>query len=462
MNNKLRGGFYKDALALMIPLILQNFVTNLMQLADSFMVGAVGETELAAVTSANTVFFVVALACFGIQSGTSVLVSQYYGRNSMSAINRVMGMGIYASLGLTALVAVLAFCFPMDMMRVLTNNSALWGPGAEYSRIVGFSYIFMSLSGAYVAVQRSMENPQLGARLFSVSGALNILLNYVLIFGKWGAPALGCAGAALATLISRAFEVLVIIVYALRPNRLPLFPSLILRPGRVMAKDFFRYSLPVVLNEGLWSAGIALYTVILGHMPNSTPLLAAYTVAGSLDRMLSVGLFAAGSATAVIIGRDIVRSGRDSIRAEGKALNIMCFLIGCASLVLLLIVRYFLCDDFIFPVLNISDSARGTAKYMLLVTALMMPMRGITLCNIVGVFRSGGDVKYALICDILPLYALAVPLSAVAALVLGADIRVVYLCMYVDELIKVFLIAPRLKSGKWINNVTRDELIEDE
>ena len=215
-------GFYRNAISLMLPMILQNLVTNFMALADTFMVGILGETELAAVSMANSVFFVLSLVIFGIQSGTGVLVAQYYGKGRLDAINRIMGMGYYVSIGLTAVVALLACLFPMQMMRIVTNNPDLWEPGAEYSRIVGFSYVCMSFSGVYIAVQRSMENPKLGAILLTVSGALNILLNYMLIFGRLGAPAMGCAGAAVATLISRAFEVVVILGCMLWSKRLSL------------------------------------------------------------------------------------------------------------------------------------------------------------------------------------------------------------------------------------------------
>ena len=126
-------GFYRSAIALMLPMILQNLVTNCMALADSFMVGALGETELAAVTMANSVFYVLSLIIFGIQSGTGVLVAQYYGKGRLDAINRIMGMGYYVSLGLTALIALLAFFFPMQLMQLVTNNPDLWEPGAEYA-----------------------------------------------------------------------------------------------------------------------------------------------------------------------------------------------------------------------------------------------------------------------------------------------------------------------------------------
>ena len=451
-------GFYRSAIALMLPMILQNLVTNFMALADSFMVGALGETELAAVTMANSVFYVLSLIIFGIQSGTGVLVAQYYGKGRLDAINRIMGMGYYVSLGLTALIALLAFFFPMQLMQLVTNNPDLWEPGAEYARIVGFSYVCMAFSGVYIAVQRSMENPGLGAILLTVSGALNILLNYMFIFGKWGAPAMGCAGAAVATLLSRVFEVLVVTGCFFRSKRLPVKPGLMLRPGRIIAGDFIKYSLPVVLNEGMWSLAMSLFSIIMGHMPNSTPILAAYTIAGNIDRMAAVALFAAGNATAVIIGRDRGCGDTKEIYGKGVALNFVCFVTGIISMGLLLTIRATLLDGFIFPLMDISAEAGELAKMMLAFIAVVMPLRSLNLCNIVGVFRGGGDVRFGLICDIGPLYCVCLPAAALCGLVFGLGITAVYVCICLDDFCKVFLCLPRLRSGKWINSVTRETL----
>ena len=451
-------GFYRGAVALMLPMILQNFVTNFMALADTFMVGVLGETELAAVSMANTVFYVLTLVIFGIQSGTGVLVAQYYGKGRLDAINRIMGMGYYVSIGLTSLIALLAFFFPMQLMRLVTNNADLWAPGAEYARIAGFSYVCMAFSGVYIAVQRSMENPKLGALLLTASGALNILLNYMLIFGKWGAPAMGCAGAAVATLLSRVFEVVVVLGCMLWTKRLPVKPALMARPGRIIAGDFIRYSLPVVLNEGFWSLAMSLFTVIMGHMPNNTPIVAAYTIAGNIDRMAAVALFAAGNTAAVIIGRDIGCGEREEVYGKGVALNFVCLVTGVVSMGILLVIRATLLDSFIFPLMDISAEAGEIAKMMLAFIAVIMPLRSLNLCNIVGVFRGGGDVRYALLCDVGPLYCVCLPAAALCGLVFGLGITAVYVCICLDDICKVFLCLPRLRSSRWINSVTRENL----
>ena len=409
--------FIREAVLLMLPMILQNFVTFSMSMADTFMVGVLGETALAAVTMANSPFYVMQLMIFGVQSGMSVLVAQYHGRGDQEAINRVMGIALFVSTTITGLLAITAFCIPEQIMRVLTNNADLVAPGAAYTRYVGFSYFFSAISGVYIA-QRSTENPRLGAALLTVSGVLNIFLNWVLIYGKLGAPGLGCAGAAIATLISRAFEVAVLCVYAAVSRRLPLMPRALLHPGRVIAKDFAKYALPVVCNECLWSLAFSLYTVIMGHMADNTPILSAYTIAGNLQRMMTPASFAAGGAAAVLIGREIGRGNRGSVQRKAWVLDAL-------------------------------------AMYMMGILMLVQPVSSVSLTNIVGVLRGGGDVRYAMLCDVGPLYAVCLPLAALAALVWKLDIRYVYPLMSIDVIVQIFLCFPRLRSGRWIHDVTR-------
>ena len=447
--------FIREAVLLMLPMILQNFVTFSMSMADTFMVGVLGETALAAVTMANSPFYVMQLMIFGVQSGMSVLVAQYHGRGDQEAINRVMGIALFVSTTISGLLAVTAFCIPEQIMRVLTNNADLVAPGAAYTRYVGFSYFFSAISGVYIAAQRSTENPRLGAVLLTVSGALNIFLNWVLIYGKLGAPMLGCAGAAIATLISRAFEVAVLCVYARFSRRLPLMPRALLHPGRVIAKDFAKYALPVVCNECLWSLAFSLYTVIMGHMADNAPILSAYTIAGNLQRMLTPASFAAGGAAAVLIGREIGRGNRDQVQRKAWVLDALALVVGLVCMGIIALVRNVLLRPYILPLMHMEGTACDIAMYMMGVLMLVQPVSSVSLTNIVGVLRGGGDVRYAMLCDVGPLYAVCLPLAALTALVWKLDIRYVYPLMSIDVIVQLFLVIPRLRSGKWIHDVTR-------
>ena len=263
------------------------------------------------------------------------------------------------------------------------------------------------------------------------------------------------AGAAVATLISRAFEVAVLCVYAAVSRRLPLMPRALLHPGRVIAKDFAKYALPVVCNECLWSLAFSLYTVIMGHMADNTPILSAYTIAGNLQRMMTPASFAAGGAAAVLIGREIGRGNRGSVQRKAWVLDALALVVGFVCMGIIALVRNVLLRPYILPLMHMEGEACDIAMYMMGILMLVQPVSSVSLTNIVGVLRGGGDVRYAMLCDVGPLYAVCLPLAALAALVWKLDIRYVYPLMSIDVIVQIFLCFPRLRSGRWIHDVTR-------
>ena len=260
------AGFYRRLVRLALPLILQNLITTSLGFVDTFMVGLLGQDELSAVTAANTPVFLVQIIILGLISGLTVLVSQYWGKGDLEAINRCMGAALYAGLSISGAVALALLLFPGGVMALVTDNARLVELGAPYLRIVGVSYVFNAASSVYVGVQRSTEKPIMGMTIFAVSMLLNTLLNYILIFGKFGAPALGITGAAVATLASRIVEFLITLVCALCSRHVPLLSAAILRPGGAIWRDFAKYSAPVLVNETLWGLGVSVMTAIMGHM----------------------------------------------------------------------------------------------------------------------------------------------------------------------------------------------------
>ena len=220
-------GFYRRLFRLALPLITQNLITTSLGFVDTFMVGLLGSNELSAVTAANAPIYLIQIIIFGLMSGLTILVSQYWGKQDLDAINRCMGFAMYAGL---AIAAAALFLFPHQVLLLVTDNRTLVEMGAPYLRIVGISYIFNTVSSVYASMQRSAENPALGMKVFAASMLLNTFLNYCLIFGKFGAPALGITGAAIATLTARIVEFLIVLVYALLCRRIPLRPRLLL-PG---------------------------------------------------------------------------------------------------------------------------------------------------------------------------------------------------------------------------------------
>ena len=298
-------GFYGYLWRLTGPIALQNLITFSLGLIDTLMVSWLGNTQMAAVTTANVPVFLLISIVFGVQSGLGILVSQYWGKKDMESISRAIGVAAMLGTGITLVLAVVLFLWPVQIMDLLSNKHELSVLGAPYLKLIGFSYVFNMLSSIYVSAMRSAENSGFGMKLFGVSTLLNTGMNYILIFGKCGFPALGIQGAAIATLLSRVAEFLICLVCALRSRILPLDLAAFFRPGWEMLRRFVKYSTPVILNETAWGLGNILLTVILGYTDNSVEMLAANAVMGNLNRLFLVVCFGLGAATAVMVGKAI-------------------------------------------------------------------------------------------------------------------------------------------------------------
>lgn len=449
-------GFYRRLWALSLPMILQNLITTSLGFADTFMVGLLGNAEMAAVTAANVPIFIIQVMIFGFQSGMAVLVSQYWGRGDLDNINRCMGVALAAVTAVSTAVALVTFFFPAQVLGLITPNADLIDLGVRYIQIVGFSYIFNGISSIYAGVQRSTEFPAFGMILFAISMCVNTFLNFVLIFGKFGAPALGVTGAAVATLTSRVVELAVAVGFALWNKRLPLRWGCILRPGRAICRSFIKYSTPVVCNETLWSLGTSMLTVIMGHMANSQDMLAAYALVGNIDKLSTVVCFGIAASAAVIVGKEIgLGRDQDHVFSVSWTLLLSSMLIGGVVMVGLLILLPAFFRPVLFPLFKLTAGAAEAATCLALVYALSMPMRAFDITNITGVLRAGGDAKVASLIDVSPLWLAAIPLMALTALVLDAPVWVVCLSMQVENICKCPLGLIRFHSRKWINDITR-------
>jgi len=449
-------GFYQKLWALSAPIILQNIITTSLGFADTFMVGLLGNAEMAAVTAANVPVFIIQIVIFGFQSGMAVLVSQYWGRGDTDSINRCLGVALYAVTGFSTLLALITFLFPAQVLRLITPNEELVDLAVRYIQIVGFSYIFNGISSIYAGIQRSTEYPKFGMLLFGVSMCVNTFLNFVLIFGHFGAPAMGITGAAVATLTSRVVEFVIAAVFALSSRRLPLRWSCILRPGRAIVRSFLTYSTPVVCNEAMWSIGTSMLTVIMGHMANSQDMLAAYALVGNIDKLSTVVCFGLAGSAAVIVGKEIGQGhSRERVYEVSWTLLLVSMLVGGAVMALLLVLLPTFFRPVLFPLFQLAPGAAEAATYLAVVYAVFMPMRAFDITNITGVLRAGGDARVASLIDIGPLWLAAIPLMALAGLVLDAPTWVVCIAMQAENLLKCPIGLIRFHSRKWINDVTQ-------
>ncbi len=452
---KREPGFYKRLFCLSLPMVLQNLITFSLGLIDTFMVSQLGNEEMAAVTTANVPVFILISIIFGVQSGLGILISQYWGKGDVKSISRALGVACIIGGGLTLILAAVFFLFPVQVMDLLSNRHDLSLLGAPYLRVIGFAFVFNMLSSIYASAQRSVENPSFGMKLFGFSTILNTGLNYLLIFGHFGFPALGVAGAAIATLLARISEFVICVICALRSKTIPLEIPLFLRPGLGMVRKFLKYASPVVLNEAVWGLGNSLLTVILGYTDNSVEMLAANAVMGNLNRVLLVVCFGLGSATAVILGKAIGEGKRHAFVLDlGRALLWFTILVGGVLGLICLILTPVFFVPVVFPMFKLYNESAAIAFALAVANFLFFPFHACSTSAIVGILRGGGDVIWSTVLDNAPLWLVCLPVTALTALVLKTGVWPIVLSMQLENLVKFPFCVWRVGSGKWINDVT--------
>ena len=451
-------GFYGYLWRLTGPIALQNLITFSLGLIDTLMVSWLGNTQMAAVTTANVPVFLLISIVFGVQSGLGILVSQYWGKKDMESISRAIGVAAMLGTGITLVLALVLFLWPVQIMDLLSNKHELSVLGAPYLKLIGFSYVFNMLSSIYVSAQRSVENSSFGMKLFGMSTAINTGMNYLLIFGKAGFPMLGVEGAAVATLISRVAEFAVCLFCALRSRVIPLDLKALFRPGWEMLRRFVKYASPVMANELFWGLGNSLLTVILGHMTISVEFLAANAVMGNLNRLFLVVCFGLGAATAVIVGKAIGEGkSHQEVLDLSHTLLWVTILVGLALAAIALALVPLLFQPIVFPLFKLYDQTAQIATALAVTGFASIPLHAYSITAVTGVLRAGGDVFCSAALDISPQWLVALPLTAVIALVMDASCWWVAAAVQAESLLKCPLCWYRIRKGRWIHDVTLPE-----
>ena len=451
--------FYQRLIALTVPMLLQNLIASSAGMVDTLMVGMLGQAELSGVSLANTPFFVAMLFVFGLQSGGAVLTSQYWGKSDGVTINRIMGISWYLACIISTIFATVVFIFPEQVMSITTNNPELLAVAVRYGKVVAFSYALNSFVMVFTGTMRSCEQPLFGMAVVIAGMASNVLFNWMFIFGKLGAPALGVEGAALGTLLARGVELLFVVAYLIFYRKKPFKMDVrrIFRPGRVIFKDYIKYSLPVMVNETLWGAGASTYPIIYGHMVASADIVAAHAVSGTIEKVITIAVFSVAHTAAIMVGKEIgAGSKKEEVRSLGKTLALLAALVGLVSGLVLISLLFTVIRPSVFPLFSLSANAERIAIVMLAAISALMMFRSFNCTLIVGILRGGGDVKFGMFLDIGAMYMWSIPLGFIAGLVLKLDITIVFLLIISEDLIKCAVGFIRFKRGKWVKNVTRE------
>ena len=441
--------FYKMVLALVLPMALQNLINVAVTSADVIMLGKVSETVLSASSLAGQVQFVMTLFFFGITSGAAVLTAQYWGKKETRTIEKVMGIALRISLVVAILFTATVLIFTEPVMRIFTKEADVIAEGVKYLRIIAFSYILTAITMVYLNIMRSVEKVMISTFVYLVSLIVNIILNSIFIFGLLGFPALGIQGAALATLIARFVELLIVIVYATKFNQTIHFHIKdLFAKNQLLEKDFYKYSVPVIANELMWGAACAMNTVIIGHIGKS--VVAANSVAQVTRQLATVVAFGIAGAAAIIIGKTIGEKDEETAKVYGKKFVHLSLYAGLIGGIVILVIRPIVMSN-----LALTKEAQGYLSIMMFVMSYFVVAQSFNTNLVVGVFRAGGDTNFGLMIDVVSMWCGSLLLGFLSAFVFKWPIAITYILLMSDELIKIPLTLYRYKSMKWLRNVTR-------
>lgn len=329
--------FYRKVFSLVIPMALQNLINVGVTATDVVMLGKVSEQVLSGCSLGGQVFFIFNLFLFGMASGVSVLTAQYWGKRDTDSIEKLLGIVMRLAVIAGLIFMLGSFFFPQQIMRVFTDEPEIIAEGVKYLRIVAFTYPMVAVSMTYLNLIRSIEKVLISTVVYGLSLVLNFVVNGVLIFGLFGAPRLGIVGAAIGTLCARALELAIMLFYAYcRNDVIRLRLSCFLHMDRNLARDFLRYSSPVVVNEFLWGAGYSAIAAIIGHLGSSA--VAANSVAQVMRQLATVVVFGIGNATAILLGKALGEDKKEEAQVyAGRLIRLtVCFGFLGGALVFLL------------------------------------------------------------------------------------------------------------------------------
>lgn len=446
------GALYKWTLRLAIPLMIQNLISTLVNTADTIMLGYVGQTAMAASSLANQYTFVIFCVFFGMDTATSVLCAQYWGKKDAVTIERVIGLATRISLAFACFFTAISFFFPTAVMKVLTSSPETIEIGAQYLRVVSFSFIFMAISKVYLSALRSVGKISFPSVVSVVSLAVNIVLNAAFIFGLFGLPKLGVTGVALGTVAARVSEVLLCVIYSARCEIKLRWKYLFAKAG-ILTKDFAKICFPAIGNDLVWSLATTVFTAILGHMGDD--IVAANAVAIMIVDIGAIVERGFANATTIVIGQTLGANLIEQTKQYSKKLILLTGIAAAAGCIVIVALRPFILN---FYADKLTEQALQYLSMMIFMTTYRMIGEGVNTCMICGCFRGGGDSRYGLIMDCIMMWCVAIPIMALAAYVFKLPPIWVYFTMTLDEMEKMPFIFIHYGKYKWMKNITRDDL----
>jgi len=441
-------GFWVAALPLVLPIALQNLLMTSFRLIDTLMVGRLGDVSIAAVGLAGWASFLVELLAFGMAGGAAVFVAQYHGAGNREGILRTYGMMLVfmVPLGLTFTIGVALN--PEWVMRLFTEDAALINEGVKYLRFACVSYVSLTVNLALSTMLRCTERVKIPMVTSGISAALNAVLNYIFIFGAFGLPAMGIAGAGLATAISSLLNPVLMLIISAAKRTILVAPLKEVFALKGFVKTFWSRALPVLLNEFFWSVSVVGVNMVLGRM--GTDNYAALTVERTIEGLVFVFFIGICNSCNILVGKAIGAGDIELGKRYSKQFMALAPILGAVLGIVIILLRHPLIALF-----DLSDAASQTARALLVIFAIDATVRYIPYLEVVGIFRAGGETRFGLLSDVISQYVFILPTVLLCGLVWKLPFITTYILMLVaDDVSKLALTIPYFRSMRWIKPIS--------
>lgn len=447
--------FYRSLVTLAVPISLQNLVTFAVSFADNVMIGSLGDDAISGVYIGGQLQSVLQMFVGGIEGAILILAAQYWGKKDTQSIRKVVSIGIKFALAVGLLSSLVAVLFPQWVIRAFTTEPGVIQEGAAYVQIVGFTYLFFSVSQVMIAAMRSVETARIGLYISCMALVINVCLNYVFIFGHFGFPAMGVRGAALATLVSRILEMCVGVGYVFFVDKKLRFGLKdLLHTDRQLLRDFIHYGLPVIGGQVVWAINSLANTKILGYY--SAGVIAAASITGMLHNLVYVWMNGMSSAVGIITGKTVGAGQYEKMKEYSKTVQMIFLFVGLISGAAVFLAR----DGFI-SLYNASPEAQAYSRQFINVISVTIIGTCYQAACLFGLVKSGGDISFVFKNDTIFVFLVVIP-SSLLAMWLGALPWVVFACLKCDQILKCFVAIVKINRYNWMKNLTRDNTSQEE
>lgn len=447
--------FYRYLIFLAFPMIVQNGITSFVSFLDNIMVGQIGTEPMSGVAIVNQLFFVFNICIFGGVSGAGIFSAQFFGKGDFEGQKYTFRFKLYACLLITAIACVLFHFLDEPLISLYLNDGGSVGNtrlalayGKEYLAIMIFGLLPFAVSQTYVSTIR--ETGQTFVPMVSgiVAVITNLVLDYVLIFGAFGAPELGVAGAAIATVIARYTECLIVVVWAHRhlyknPYLIGVYKGLRI-PGSILA-DIFRKGLPLMFNEMLWAVGMAV--IVQCYAVRGLEVVAAQNISSTISNLFNIVYLQLGNCISIVVGQKLGAGQLEEAKdADNKIIFFDVACCACISVIMILL-------GGLFPeIYKTEPGIKALAKNFIIISAMAMPLCAFSHCSYF-TLRSGGKTIVTFLFDSVYTWVVMIPYAFVLSRFTTLSITMVFFLVSFTEIIKVIIGFFMIKSNVWLQNI---------